>query len=142
MTTATKLKTLIESLAAYHQIDVTTVGNTLRLAGPAPRDQLCIAGLSAQRIGITHYLTEGAERLGLAISLVFEIDECVWTPVELIYADEIWQRYSQQTDSSLPQTFEAEVDLVRFSDYFAVVLVQQGWLEHSRRLDMGHGWSS
>ena len=133
MQTATHLKTLIESLAAQHEVDVTAQGNTLFLALPSAADRLIIAGLSARRIGISHCLTAGQECLSLDLDMVFEINEAGWVPVELIYAEGVWQRYIQQP--SICEASEEHVDLVVFSDYFAVLLLQQGWLQNSRCIE-------
>jgi len=133
MIISTNLRVLIESLAAQYEIDVKAQGNTLLLALPSAAARLIIAGLSARRIGISHCLTAGQQCLSLDLDMVFEIDEAGWTPVELIYAEDVWQRYIQQP--SVYEASEEYVDLVDFSDYFAVLLLQQGWLQNSRRIE-------
>ena len=133
MSTAMRLKGIIDRLSTQYEIDVTAQGNTLFLALPSAADRLIIAGLSACRIGITHCLATGEECLSLDLDMVFEIDEAGWTPVELIYAEGVWQRYIQQP--SICEASEEHVDLVMFSDYFAVLLLQQGWLKNSRRIE-------
>lgn len=133
MSTAMRLKGIVDCLATQYEINVTAQGNTLLLALPDAADRLIISGLSACRIGITHCLATGEECLSLDLDMVFELDEKGWTPVELIYAEGVWQQYIQQP--SLCQASQEYVDLVDFSDYFAALLLQQGWLQNSRRIE-------
>src|SRR5687768_13741063 len=91
--TCPTMQQFIERLASQHQTDLSVVGVQLWLALPGTRERLLIAGLSGQRISITHCLADANEQLACDMDLVFLVAEMGWQPVELLHNDAVWAAY-------------------------------------------------
>jgi len=126
-----KMQGLIEKLAYKHHCDVKTVGTQLWLALPDSRERLMIAGLSSQRVGLTHCIADTAGYLALDLDLVFVVIDEQFEPVEAVHSLETGQLYHTATGEDANN---GAVDLVRFSEYIANLLEAQRWVVDAHQL--------
>lgn len=132
-----KMQLLIERLAFKYQFNLSTAGGSLLLALPGSADRLLIAGLSGERIGVSHCLADAEEYLACDTDMIFLIVEDEIQPVELLHTDAVWAAYVQvmAATGSVQILDEAgEISLPRFAEYWASMLEQQRWLLSSQRL--------
>lgn len=130
--TCPQMQQLIERLATKHQVDTSVAGVRLWLALPGTTERLLIAGLSGQRIGITHCLANAAEQLTCDIDLVCLVDEAGWQPIELLQSEGVEATYVQKqaaTGAVQIQDSGENLDLARFAECWAEQLMRQRWLE-------------
>ncbi len=135
--TCPTMQRFIEQLAAKHQVDVTVVGVRLWLALPDSIERLLIAGLSGQRISITHCVADADEQLNCDTDLVLLVDETGWQPVELMHTEAVWAAYVQRmvATGGVDVFDEAgEIRLPCFAEDWAKTLKRQGWLGKSQCL--------
>lgn len=135
--TCPKMQQFIERLASQHQTDLSVAGIQLWLALPGTRERLLIAGLSGQRISITHCIADANEQLACDMDLVFLVDEGGWQPVELLHTDAVCAAYVQlmAATGGVQVCDEAgEIHLPHFAESWASALEQQRWLYESQRL--------
>lgn len=133
--TCPTIQQFIEQLAVKHRVDVAAAGVRLWLALPGTPERLLIAGLTDQRIGITHCVADADEQLVCDTDLVLLIEEVGWQPVELLHTDAVWAAYVQVMVAMVGvQIFDeaGEIRLPRFAEYWAEQLTQQHWLEESQ----------
>jgi hypothetical protein len=131
------MQLLIERLAFKHQFNLSAAGGCLLLALPNSAERLIIAGLSGERVGLTHCLADVEGHLALDLDMVFLIGEDDLQPVELLHTDAVWVSYVQgmaATDSAQILDEAGEISLPRFAEYWASTLEQQRWLDQSQRL--------
>lgn len=135
--TCPRMQTFVEGLATKYQVAVTVAGVQLWLALPGTRERLLIAGLSGQRISITHCIADADDQLVCDTDLVFLVDEVGWQPVELLYNDAVGEAYVQgMAATGGIQVFDeaGEISLPHFAESWARRLEQQRWLAQSQRL--------
>jgi hypothetical protein len=135
--TCPKMQQFIERLASQHQTDLSVVGVRLWLALPYTTERLLIAGLSGQRISVTHCLADADEQLACDTDLVLLADEAGWQPVELLHTEAVWVAYMQEMAATggVQVCDEAgEIHLPHFAESWASRLEQQRWLYQSQRL--------
>src|SRR5205085_1406169 len=107
----------------------------LLLALPDSAERLLIAGLSGERIGVSHCLADGEACLSCDTDMVFLIVEDDLLPVELLHTDGVWAAYVQAMAATggVQILDEAgEISLPRFAEYWAEQLTHQRWLEDSQ----------
>ena len=126
-----KMQHLLEQLLSKHGCNLQEAGLELWLALPNSKERLLIAGLSSQRLGVTHCVVETAEQLSLDLDLVFVVYETQLEPVELCHSFDIGHCYFQATGEDANH---GEVDLVRFSEYLADLLEAHRWVIDGHRL--------
>src|SRR5436853_20859 len=80
----------LEQLEWKHQCRVMEVGTQLWLALPESQERLTIAGLSGERVGLTHCVADIAEHLSCDIDMVFLMVEAALQPVELLHTKAVW----------------------------------------------------
>src|SRR3954463_7501712 len=90
-----KMQRLIERLAFKYQFNLSAAGGCLLLALPNSAERLLIAGLSGERVGITHCMADTEENLSCDTDMVFLIVEDELLPVELLHTDVVWAAYGQ-----------------------------------------------
>ncbi len=132
-----KMQWLIERLAFKYQFNVSIAGGCLLLALPASAERLLIAGLSGERVGLTHCLADAEGQLVLDVDMVFLIVEDDLLPVELLHTNAVWAAYVQgmaATDGVQIFDEAGEISLPHFAEYWASTLEQQHWLWSSQRL--------
>lgn len=132
-----KMQWLIERLTFKYQFNLSTAGGCLLLALPASAERLLIAGLSGERIGLTHCIADAEGYLTLDLDMVFLIVEDDLEPVELLHTDAVWEAYVQgmaATDGVQVFDEAGEISLPHFAEYWASTLEQQQWLDQSHRL--------
>lgn len=137
--TCTKMQQFIEGLAAKHQVDVTVTGVRLWLALSGTPDRLLIAGLSGQRVSVTHCLADTDEQLECDTDMVFLIATAGWQPLEWLHTEAVCALYIQRmTATGSVQLFDeaGEIHLRHFAEYWASTLEQQRWLDQSQRLSV------
>jgi hypothetical protein len=135
--TCPQMQQFIEQLATKHQVDLSIAGIRLWLALPGTTERILIAGLSGQRIGITHCVANAAEQLVCDTDLVCLVDEAGWQPIELLHTDAVWAAYVRRMAATGEvQIFDevGEIRLPHFVEYWASTLEQQYWLDQSQRL--------
>jgi hypothetical protein len=135
--TCPQMQQFIERLAIQHQVDLSIAGVRLWLALPDTTERLLIAGLSGQRIGITHCVADTDELLLCDTDLVCLVAEAGWQPIELLHTDAVWTAYVQvMVATGSTQIFDeaGEIRLPHFAEYWARTLEQQGWLDQSQFL--------
>ena len=135
--TCPQLHQFIERLASKHQVDVTVADVRLWLAFPGATERLLIAGLTGQRIGVTHCVADADEQLVCDIDLVFLVAEAGWQPIELLHTDAVWATYTQKMAATGGvQIFDeaGEISLPSFAEYWAEELAHQRWLEDGQQL--------
>src|SRR5437867_1753342 len=93
--TCPPMQQCIERLASKHQVDLSVAGVRLWLALPDTPERLLIAGLSGQRVGVTHCVADADEQLACDTDLVFLVAEAGWQPLELLHTDAVWAAYVQ-----------------------------------------------
>jgi hypothetical protein len=121
------MQQFIERLVTKHQVDLSIAGVRLWLELLGTRDRLLIAGLSGQRIGVTHCIANVDEQLVCDTDLVFLVDEAGWQPIELLQTDGVWKEYVQV----MAATGGVQI-LPSFAEYWAEKLTHQRWLEDSQ----------
>jgi hypothetical protein len=132
-----KMQLLIERLAFKYQFNLSLAGGCLLLALPESAERLLIAGLSDERIGVSHCLADGEACLSCDTDMIFLIGEDEIQPVELLHTDAVWEEYVQvMAATGGVQVFDeaGEISLPRFAEYWASTLEQQRWLLSSQRL--------
>src|SRR5690349_3405054 len=132
-----KMQRLIERLAFKYQFNLSAAGGCLLLALPESAERLLIAGLSGERVGVSHCLADGEACLSCDTDMVFLMVEDELHPVELLHTDVVWAAYVQvMAATSGVQFFDeaSEISLPRFAEYWASTLEQQCWLDQSQRL--------
>lgn len=135
--TCPSMQQFIERLAHKHQVNVTVTGARLWLALPGTPERLLIAGLSGQRISITHCIADADDQLACDTDLVFLVAEGGWQPVELLHTETVWAAYVQGMGATGGvQVFDevGEIRLPTFAESWASTLEQQCWLDQSQRL--------
>ncbi len=135
--TCPQMQQFIERLATKHQVDLSIAGVRLWLALPGTPERLLIAGLSDQRVGVTHCVADADEQLACDTDLVFLVAEAGWQPVELLHTAAVWAVYVKvMVTTGGVQIFDeaGEISLPRFAEYWASTLEQRRWLSHSQRL--------
>jgi len=135
--TCPQMQQFIERLAAKHQVDFSIAGVRLWLALPGTIERLLIAGLSGERVGLTHCIADTDEQLACDTDLVFLVDEAGWQPIELLHTDVVRAAYVKVIAATGGvQIFDevGEISLPRFAEYWAIMLEQQRWLDQSQRL--------
>src|SRR2546421_4263242 len=90
-----KMQLLIERIAFKHQFNLSAAGGCLLLALPDSADRLLIAGLSGERVGVSHCLADGEACLSCDTDMVFLIVEDELQPVELLHTEAVWAAYVQ-----------------------------------------------
>ncbi len=126
-----KMQALIEQLMGKHQCNMKEAGMELWLALPNSNERLMIAGLSSQRVSLTHCVADAEGHLSLDLDLVFVVYETQLEPVELVHSLEIGHGYFQATGEDANNS---EVDLARFSEYLANLLEAKRWVIDGHRL--------
>ena len=94
-----------------------------------------IAGLSGERIGLTHCMADAEEYLACDTDMIFLIVEDEIQPVELLHTEAMWAAYVQvMAATGGVQIFDeaGEISLPRFAEYWAEKLTHQHWLEDSQ----------
>jgi hypothetical protein len=132
-----QMQWLIERLAFKYQFNLSAAGGCLLLALPDSAERLLIAGLSGERVGLTHCLATAEEHLSCDTDMVFLIEEDELQPVELLHTDAVWAAYVQgmaATDGVQVFDEAGEISLPHFAEYWASTLEQQHWLLSSQRL--------
>jgi hypothetical protein len=107
------------------------------LALPDSADRLLIAGLSGERVGLTHCMADAEEYLACDTDMIFLIVEDEIQPLELLHTEAVWEAYMQvmAATGGVQILDEAgEISLPRFTEYWASTLEQQCWLDQSQRL--------
>jgi hypothetical protein len=135
--TCLQIQQFIERLAAKPQLDLSIAGVRLWLALPGTPERLLIAGLTGQRIGVTHCLADADEQLACDTDLVCLVAEAGWQPLELLHTEAVWATYTQKmVATGGVQVFDeaGEISLPSFAEYWASTLEQQRWLDQSQRL--------
>lgn len=135
--TCPQMQTFIEQLARKHQIDLSKAGVRLWLALPGTNERLLIAGLSDNRVGLTHCVADAAERLTCDADLVLGVMETGWQPIELLHADGVWEVYvNAMAATGGAQIYDeaGEIRLPSFAEHWASTLEQQCWLDESQCL--------
>jgi len=133
--TCPTMQRFIEWLATKHQVDVSIAGVCLWLALPGTRERLLIAGLSGQRISITHCVADVDGRLACDMDLVFLVDEVGWQPIELLHSEAVWAAYVQRmaaTGGAQVYDEAGEIRLLSFAEDWAKQLTHQHWLKDSQ----------
>jgi hypothetical protein len=131
------MQLLIERLAFKDQFNLSAVRGCLLLALPDSAERLLIAGLSGERIGVSHCLADGETCLSCDTDMVFLIVEDELQPVELLHTEAVWAAYEQvmvATGAAQVQDGEGNFDLACFAEFWAEQLTQQRWLEAGQRL--------
>jgi hypothetical protein len=131
------MQQFIEQLVSKHQVDVSVAGVQLWLALPGTKERLLIAGLSGQRISITHCIADADDQLVCDTDLVFLVAEVGWQPLELLHTETVWADYVQRMAATgSVQVFDeaGEIRLPSFAESWASTLEQQRWLDKSQRL--------
>lgn len=135
--TSPMMQQFIEQLATKYQVDVSVAGVRLWLALPGTTERLLIAGLTGQRISLTHCIADADEQLVCDTDLVFLIDETGWQPIELLHTDTVWEAYVKMmaaTGAAPVQDGEGNFDMACFAEAWAELLTHQHWFEESQRL--------
>ena len=130
-----QMQQLIERLAAKHQVNVAVAGVRLWLSLPGTSECLLIAGLSGQRVGLTHCVADADRRLACDMDLVFLVDEVGWQPIELLHSEAVWAAYVQRmaaTGGAQVYDEAGEIRLLSFTEDWAKQLIHQHWLEDSQ----------
>ena len=135
-TTSPQLEQIVKRLAAKYGVDLSQPGAQLSLEMPARPDRWLIVNLDGKRICLTRFLVEAGDCLAPALDMVFALTPQGWEPLELLYADEVWEAYVQAAQvAGIPIYDEQEETIfAHFTEYWAQQLHQQGWLTHSRRV--------
>jgi hypothetical protein len=137
--TCPTMQQFVESLAVKHQVDLSIAGVRLWLALSGSPERLLIAGLSGQRISITHCIADADDQLVCDTDLVFLVTEGNWQPIELLHTETVWAAYMQvMAATGGIQIFDeaGEISLPCFVEYWASTLEQQRWLSYSQRLSV------
>jgi ribosomal protein L37AE/L43A len=124
-------------LAEDQDVDLSTPDAELTLTLPRRPIQLQVRKLDDERIAITRYVVDNMGDLAADPELVFRIEaRGEWQPEELLYSPAVWDEYVQTmpAGSQLIDSAEGEVDLVRFTEYWAQRLVEEGWIEYGQTL--------
>ncbi len=132
-----QMQLFIERLAFKYQFNLSAAVGCLLLALPASAERLLIAGLSGERVGISHCIADAEGDLSCDIDMVFLIVEDELLPVELLHTEAVWAAYVQgmaATDGVQIFDEAGEISLPRFAEYWASTLEQQRWLDKSQRL--------
>lgn len=135
--TCPRMQQFIEQLAVKHQVDVSVAGVRLWLKLSGTTERLLIAGLSGQRISVTHCVADVDEQLACDTDLVFLMDEAGWQPIELLHTEVVWAAYVKvmaATGGTQVYDEAGKVSLPSFAEYWAKMLEQQRWLWSSQRL--------
>ena len=133
--TCPRMQQFIEQLATKHQLDVSVSGVRLWLILPGTSEYLLIAGLSGQRVGLTHCVADADGRLACAMDLVFLVNEVGWQPIELLHSEAVWAAYVQRmaaTGGAQVYDEAGEIRLLSFAEDWVRQLTQQHWLEDSQ----------
>ncbi len=124
-------------LAMDHGADLLAPAAQLTLTLHRRPIQLQLRKLDHDRVAITRYVVDEVGNLAPDPDLVFRIQvEGTWQPEELLYSPASWDDYVQAMQARERQIYlaEGEVDLVRFTEYWAQRLVEEGWLEQGQPL--------
>ena len=124
-------------LATDSEVDLLAPAAQLTLTLQRSPIQLQLRKLDHDRVAITRYVVDEVGNLVPDPDLVFRIQtRGAWQPEELLYSPAIWDEYVQamQAGGRLIDSMEDEVDLVRFTEYWAQRLVEEGWLKQGQPL--------
>src|SRR5207302_9123956 len=130
-----KMQLLIERLAFKYQFNLSAARGCLLLALPDSAERLLIAGLSGERIGVSHCLADGEACLSCDTDMIFLIVEDELQPVELLHTEAVWAVYEQvMAATGSAQIFDeaGEIGLPSFAEYWACMLEQAHWLYQSQ----------
>jgi hypothetical protein len=130
------MESLVKQLAAEYGIDLSQQGMQLSLGLPTRPDRWLIANLDGKRICLTRFFVEEGDCLAPDLDMVFALTPHGWEPLELLYADELWEAYVQAAQAAGIPIYDEQEDTIfaHFTEYWAQQLAVQGWLTHSRRL--------
>ena len=136
VTTSPQMEQIIKQLAAEYGVDLSQQGAQLSLGMPSRPDRWLIANLDGKRLCLTRFFVEEGDCLAPDLDMVFALTPHGWEPLELLYADELWDAYVQASQAvGIPIYDEQEETIfAHFTEYWAQQLEAQGWLTHSRRL--------
>jgi len=130
------MESIIKQLAAEYGVDLSQQGAQLSLEMPTRPDRWLIANLDGQRISLTRFFVEESDCLAPDLDMVFALTPRGWEPLELLYADEVWDAYVYAAEAASVPIYDEQEEIIfaHFTEYWAQQLHQQGWLTHSRRL--------
>jgi hypothetical protein len=112
-------------------------GTRLSVAMPDRTDRWLITNLSGQRISVTHCWVEEEDCLSPDLEMVFALHPEGWKPVELLHTDAVWETYVQAAQAAGISVYDEQGDtyFAHFTEYWAYQLQQEGWLEHSYKVE-------
>jgi hypothetical protein len=134
--TSPHMERIIRLLAEEYGVDLSQQGAQLTLEMPTRSDCWLIANLDGTRISLTRCFVEEGDCLAPVLDMVFALTPHGWEPLELLYADEVWDAYVQAAKAAGTAVYDDKGNTLfgHFTEYWAQQLQAQGWLTHSRRL--------
>ena len=135
--TSPQMEQIIKQLASRHEMAWRQKGTRLTVAMSTRTDRWLIANLDGVRISVTHCWVEEGECLTPDFDMVFILYPDGWEPVELLHSDAVWQTYMQAARAANIPLYDEQGDVVfaHFTEYWAHQLQQQGWVEHSYKVE-------
>jgi hypothetical protein len=96
-----------------------------------------LVNLDGVRLSVTHCWVERDNGLAPDVDMVFTCHPDGWEPVELLHTDTVWQCYVQAARAVGIPIYDAQGNTIfaHFTEYWAQQLQQQGWLDHSYKVD-------
>lgn len=122
-------------LAADHGVDLSQADIQLVLALPHRPEQLVLMNWGDDRISVTRCVVEDAGQIAPDPDLIFRVtDTGGWQPEELLYSPEVWAEYVASVDEAAVYTPGGEVNFMSFTEYWAQRLIDEGWVNQSKKL--------
>lgn len=125
-----QMERMAKQLAARHGMDWNEKGAYLTLAMPGRPERWLLINLDGERFSLTCCLVEPDETLVPEVDMVFTLHAKGWEPIELLYSHEAFALYEQAVQAAGLPVYDREGNLRfdTFSEYWAQVLEEQGWL--------------
>lgn len=127
-----QMERIAKQLAARHGMDWNEKGAYLTLAMPGRLERWLFINLDGERFSLTCCLVERDETLTPEVDMVMTMHTEGWEPIELLYSHEAFTAYVQAAQAADLPVYDAEGNLRfdTFTEYFAQVLEEQGWLAY------------
>jgi len=126
------MERMAKQLATRYGMDWREKGAYLTLAMPGHTERWLLINLDGERFSLTCCLVEPDETLTPEIDMVFTMHTEGWEPIELLYSHEAFTTYVQATRATNLPVYDGEGNLCfdTFTEYWAQVLEEQGWLAY------------
>jgi hypothetical protein len=136
-TTSPQMERIVKQLAAVYGVDLSQHGAQLSLDMPTRPDCWLIANLDGTRISVTRCFVEEDGCLAPDLDMVFALTPHGWEPVELLYAEEVWDAYVQAAQAAGTAVYDEQgnISFAHFTEYWAQQLHQQDWLTQARKVE-------